>query len=82
MPAKVDAGLPNITASFIRVIVAPSGHQPSGALVGEKYGVAQVGVGSTELYNVDFDASRSSEIYGASTTVQPSSFSLLPQIKY
>lgn len=70
---NLDAGLPNITASFIRVIVAPSGNQPSGALVGGKYGTAQVGVGSTELYNIDFDASRSNAIYGNADTVQPES---------
>ena len=40
------------------------------------------GGGWFEVGSLDFDASRCSEIYGGSTTVQPPSLCLIPQIRF
>ena len=37
---------------------------------------------NTRQTAMDFDASRSSSIYGASNTVQPPALQLIPQIRY
>ena len=78
---KVEAGLPNITSTFFRVLVAPSGEGPIGAIAGEQYNTIG-SQGSAPLYNVDLNASRSNAIYGNADTVQPPALSLIPQIKY
>ena len=86
---SVEAGLPNITGSLKNI---PQGHSvfdailvQSGALstkTAKKYGVT----GSQSYFDwsdsIDFDASRSNPIYGASDTVQPPALSLIAQIKY
>ena len=77
------AGLPNITGNF-----RPYG-EGSVTVNGAFYVISgtEPGWGTTSGidYNnalIDFDASRSSSIYGNSTTVQPPSVSMLYMIKY
>lgn len=75
------AGLPNITGN-----TGYGGHE-----VGTMSGAFYSGGGSTvwgpnsyeyETHTAYFDASRSSSIYGRSSTVQPPALTLLPIIKY
>ena len=89
--ASVAAGLPNITGSLNNDI--PNGHSlfdahliESGALY-VKTKPSRVGItASTSVSNwsdsIDFDASKSNTIYGASTTVQPPAIKLIPIIRY
>ena len=86
---SVEAGLPNITGSLKNI---PQGHSvfdailvQSGALstkTAKKYGVTGSQSYSDWSDSIDFDASRSDPIYGASDTVQPPALSLIAQIKY
>lgn len=73
---SVEAGLPNITgvlAAFEGLTEgAFSEIQHYGAVGGTGYGFGKIQI----------DASRSSSIYGNSTTVQPPALSLISQIKY
>lgn len=79
--ASVEAGLPNITGSFrandqtgtsgMNGAFYPGGDSKNGGATN-----------NTRNYIYLFDASRSSAIYGASTTVQPPAITLIPQIKY
>lgn len=77
----VDAGLPNITGSIDRMINYGdwSGHGPSpaGAFASAStWGQGGLGNGNgySAANNLNFDASRSSSIYGNSTTVQPNAY--------
>lgn len=78
----VEAGLPNIKGSFSFESHAGDGGwlkvaSATGAFGGSKAGtgaVAQAGVNDVGSMAVDMDASRSSKIYGASTTVQPPAY--------
>ena len=77
-----EAGLPNITGFF-------GSYQWNTAGVGvfassiSSPNALQGGASTGLNYNsVDFNASRSSSIYGNSTTVQPPAITLIPQIKY
>ena len=74
-----SAGLPNITGNFY-VYARTNG--ANGAFTSwTQYDRHDGGVaGQGGAYN--FDASRSSSIYGGSSTVQPKSLTLLPCIKY
>ena len=77
-----NAGLPEITGSFHIMRAGPSSFE--GAFCGNS-GSQGWGVGNNDVMtegNVYFKASRSSNIYGASNTVQPPALSLLPQIKF
>ena len=86
---SVEAGLPNITGSLKNI---PQGHSvfdaivvQSGALstkTAKKYGVTGSQSYSDWSDSIDFDASHSNPIYGASDTVQPPALSLVAQIKY
>ena len=80
---SVEAGLPNITgAGPLASSTSPSGSftgafsKATGSLAG---GISE---GGSVDANVTFDASASSAIYGASSTVQPPAVRLLPCIKY
>lgn len=74
----VEAGLPNITGNF------GGNHYTAinGAFV-NAYGVAVRGSSSSAaaMRQISFDASRSSTVYGKSSTVTPPSCKLLPCIK-
>ena len=86
---SVEAGLPNITGSLKNI---PQGHSvfdailvQSGALstkTAKRYGVTGSQSYSDWSDSIDFDASHSNPIYGASDTVQPPALSLIAQIKY
>jgi len=75
-----SAGLPNITAQWETSCYASG--SPSGAV--ENYNIT--GITGSSFMTVNgghtFNASRSSSIYGNSSTVQPKSLVLLPCIKY
>lgn len=77
----IEAGLPNITGSFI-----PWGYKnnlsPSGAFSQSKDNVSSFDIqGNTSGSQINFDASKSNAIYGNSDTVQPPSVVLLYIIK-
>lgn len=82
-------GLPNITGS-VGMHSAPSGtniHRVNGAFYPEKTlpsyrDGGNLGGTAPSLPSFTLDASRSSSIYGASSTVQPASVKLLPVIVY
>lgn len=75
----INAGLPNITGGISDM---PSWGGSSGAISSwVKSGNHNDG-GEGGRYAWNFDASRSSSIYGASNTVQPPAIALIPQIKY
>ena len=83
-PSVLAAGLPNITGYFNGKKLTDNDDIASGAF--------QIGGAPAKLtpncpddevgYGFNFDASRSNPIYGASTTVQPPTIQLIPQIKY
>lgn len=77
--AVLAAGLPNITGGFS---IGALGGDASGAISGRPSGIAR---STTNAYNSSgftFDASRSSSIYGKSTTVQPPAIAVNIFIKY
>jgi hypothetical protein len=88
-----EAGLPNIAASSLQSIPTTDGSMSptinnftSGAFAKYSTGttnrfVINGNVPSAD-YGLDFKASRSSPIYGSSTTVQPPALTMIPQIKY
>lgn len=75
----IQAGLPNITGKFEAASYSPE--RASGAFSGGSASDAPNGKnwGGFEFL---LDASRSNNCYGRSTTVQPSSFRLLPCVKF
>ena len=79
-----DAGLPNITG-YARIDgTDSSSYTVNGALYnyGTFTGAGQYHHSSQTIGAIGFDASKSNAIYGASSTVQPASLTLLPCIKY
>ncbi len=79
---KLDAGLPNITAfaSFAANPVTSS----SGSFASTAMGTRRCITGAddrTYVY-ISMDASRSSTVYGSSTTVQPPAIKVFPIIRY
>lgn len=84
-PSVVQAGLPNITGSI--GVVKNNGTTPTqtGCFSWTEAGIKDVGdyADNGRIENIiNFNASRSSNIYGASSTVQPPTLSLIPQVKY
>ena len=78
------AGLPNIAGVASGGASAWSGEGLSAsgfAYLGSRQWVTGPGSGG-DFYDVNFDASRSSAIYGSSTTVTPLSLSAILIIKY
>lgn len=79
----VEAGLPNITG-----LVTSPNKEATGCLIHYDPTITDnmIMVDYTSSYplygQIGFDASRSSSIYGNSTTVQPPALNLLPCIKY
>ena len=82
----INAGLPNITGELLLRPATPSGSSGSFynyAFVREVEGLAvSESFGDVGLRTVKFAASRSSSIYGSSTTVQPPALTCLICIKY
>lgn len=86
---KVAAGLPNITGRIIAWALGAynAADYQTGSLyvngIRNNYTVNPVGSsGWICLDGININASRSSSIYGASSTVQPPAITLIPQIKY
>ena len=76
--AIIPPGIPNITGTA-------GAYDGQEVQTGAFYltGRANIGAEAWVLRErLMFDASRANKIYGAAETVQPPSFSLLPQIKY
>ena len=70
----IEAGLPNITGTISPQVSTFTAKSATGAFVTSDDSTIHDGsyIGSaTAQYGYDFDASRSSSIYGASSTVQP-----------
>lgn len=80
-PEVKEAGLPNITGKFRVWKFEP---YAEGALVSEYLGgwANSSNGGSDSMWQIHLDASKINKIYGLSTTVQPKSIVLIPQIKY
>ena len=83
----IDAGLPNITgtATFISSDGVDNTQYPDiGALYWANYAhsARMQTISGTGKRDLMIDASRSNNIYGASTTVQPPALCLLPCIRY
>ena len=81
---NVAAGLPNITGAYINRGF-DAGSPSKGALYTDgslSYTIAGHGGGWNGSGGVGLDASRSTNIYGNSTTVQPSAIQLIPQLRY
>ena len=79
-----SAGLPNITGSFIMELVNPS-ESANGAFNLAKGSPNNRGVSDGNTFtwgHVYIDASRSSSVYGKSTTVQPPALTMRYIIKY
>lgn len=79
----VEAGLPNITGqigdgktqySGVQCGGLQNGTYITGAYRGTYLGTASWQGAADGIYTINFDASRSSAIYGASTTVQPAAY--------
>ena len=77
----LQAGLPNIEGESGNAGVTIDFGVGSGAFYTESANNSFT-TGNFKQLKLCFDASRSNPIYGASTTVQPPSIQLLPQIKY
>ena len=75
-----DAGLPNITGYIRSPAELPEERQ--GAFETNNLGNHIYGQGNSKFWNWSFDASRSSSIYGSSSTVQPPALTCLICIKY
>lgn len=80
-PEVKEAGLPNITGNFRVWKFDP--------YAGGAFGASYLGAwanssngGSDGMWQVYMDASKLNRVYGLSTTVQPKSIVLIPQIKY
>ena len=76
----LSAGIPNITGTT-------QTPDDTGAISGafyviSKYGSSAYGIGLIPEYKVGFDASRSSAVYGRSSTVQPNALNMNFIIKY
>lgn len=77
-PGKmVEAGLPNITGTFVCDDLGPS---PTGAFYHISYPAGDGETGSGR--QTGFDASRSNSIYGQSTTVTPLTYTVRAYIAY
>lgn len=70
----VEAGLPNITGSFV-ANVRSSSHNVSGAFTAKNLSTSTGADNSdAQVYKFSLDASNSNAIYGASSTVQPAAY--------
>lgn len=78
-----SAGLPNITGTT-KLNGGPwyTANMDSGALYQEAIHSSDSSGRNSNGLSINFDASRSNSIYGASDTVQPPAVVLIPQIKY
>lgn len=82
--AAKEAGLPNITGEFSTECGKwPWQDHPNSALFQDGLISNNGGLSGSDTDDlIRFDASRSNSIYGKSTTVQPASIVLIPQLRY
>lgn len=80
-PEVKEAGLPNITGNFRVWKVDPCAGGAFDATYLGGWANSSNG-GSDSMWQVNMDASKLNRVYGLSTTVQPKSIVLIPQIKY
>ena len=80
---KIEAGLPNIEANLSEVTASYGDFKSSGAFTYKKIeqGNIEWGALRNSEGELEFNASKSNPIYGASDTVQPPALTLLPCIK-
>lgn len=72
--STVEAGLPNITGSFV-ANVKKGEHKVSGAFItGNSIAVTGESNNASNVYKFSLDASKSNAIYGRSATVQPAAY--------
>lgn len=77
----VEAGLPNITGTIFPVRSTGNDNTGSGAFAsGASHSGEMSTVNTGTSYSISFDASRSSQIYGNSSTVQPQTIKVLVYI--
>ena len=70
----VEAGLPNITGSFVANVHYMS-HEVSGAFTaGDRITSTGANNGDANVYKFSLDASKSNAVYGRSSTVQPAAY--------
>lgn len=84
---ELQAGLPNITGTFCirnNEGYRANNNPPTGVFKEVKRGMRSEGNADDNSLDkiYDFNASRSSAVYGKSSTVQPPAIQLIPQIKY
>lgn len=79
-----EAGLPNITGSSFNLCINSSSSSTNGAIISTMTGGNTIKTADHTKYSgtISIDASRSSSIYGNSSTVQPPAVTFLPLIKY
>ena len=83
--AKRNAGLPNITGTIRYMMWTGEESNIAGSFranTGPSYGQGAVGGSSMGGITVSLDASRSCNIYGSSSTVQPSAINVIPILRY
>ena len=86
--STIAAGLPNIAGKVYDIsdFGDESYYKNEGAMTiikGTSSGIANINGGSRSVpTGINFDASRSNPIYGASNTVQPAAIKMIPIIKY
>ena len=78
-----EAGLPNITGilQFRSAFINGSAYTGAFSAIFQEYKSASTGGGNSPA-GANFDASLSNATYGNSTTVQPETINMIPQIKY
>lgn len=75
--AYFKSGLPEIWGQFeSKAHVCSIGYPPKGAFKGVSFGSGAIGNGTSGWDAWDFKASRCSEVYGRSMTVQPSAMTV------
>lgn len=85
--ARIESGLPNITSYLdcIQTYGGTASYKENGAIRLIRIAAGQgfwANVDNASVFNIDFNASRSSSVYGKSATVQPPSQVVSICIKY
>lgn len=89
--AVLPPALPNITGTYSQHTTISSLYSSAGNFEGAFFPKARTSASQLQAgysqdnvgwYDLAFDASRINNIYGASETVQPPAFALIPQIKF
>lgn len=70
----VQAGLPNITGSFVANVHYRSNEVSGAFTTGDRITSTGANNGDANVYKFSLDASKSNAIYGASSTVQPAAY--------